>query len=495
MEKHRNFSIRMKMYIFVIIIVLAVAIGTSAMTFLASANQLDSYYKQNTADNARNFASMVDGDYLKKLRIAAESEEFQKLREQAEEAEDEKMIETYLREHDLWEEYSRIRDMITSYLANMEGIKYLYVVAHGGPDADYDMYLVDDKENPLYETGYYEERGAELRGLDISMLKEPTISNGDWGWLCSDFKPVFTSDGECVCIVGCDIGMDDVMQARRRLLFLLIAGTLIIASVMLVAAVFFINKTVVKPLNSMTSEMKNFRPSGNLSYEEAGVMEIDIKSNDEIGEIYQGIRSMQMRIIDYIKDMLVLEAGKKKAENDLKDKEERIDQLSAETYKDALTGVGNKAAYIKKTEELNQEMKDLDLEFALVMIDINNLKTINDEFGHRSGDLYIKGCCHMVCDTYKHSPVYRIGGDEFVVVLFGADYTNRQPLLEQLKTDFEKTYEQTDVTPWERYSASVGMAEKASNDLSSEFVFRRADAAMYKDKARFKKKYNLQQSR
>ena len=109
---------------------------------------------------------------------------------------------------------------------------------------------------------------------------------------------------------------------------------------------------------------------------------------DEIGEIYQGIRSMQMRIIDYIKDMLVLEAGKKKAENDLKDKEERIDQLSAETYKDALTGVGNKASYIKKTEEINLDMRDPVLEFALVMIDINNLKMINDEFGHRSGDSY-----------------------------------------------------------------------------------------------------------
>ena len=495
MVKHRKSSIRMKMYIFVIIIVLAVAIGTSAITFLTSANQIDGYYKQNTADNARNFASMVDGDYLKKLRIAAESEEFQKLRGQAEEADDEKLIETYLREHDLWDEYSRIRDMITYYLANMEGIKYLYVVAHGGPDADYDMYLVDDKENPLYETGYYEEREAELRGLDISKLPEPTISNGDWGWLCSDFKPVFTSDGECVCIVGCDIGMDDVMQARRRLLFLLIVGTLIIASVMLAAAVFFINKAVVKPLNSMTSEMKNFRPSGNLSYEEAGVMEIDIKSHDEIGEIYQGIRSMQMRIIDYIKDMLVLEAGKKKAENDLKDKEERIDQLSAETYKDALTGVGNKASYIKKTEEINLDMRDPDLEFALVMIDINNLKTINDEFGHRSGDSYIKGCCRMVCDTYKHSPVYRIGGDEFVAVLTGDDYKKRRSLLEQLKADFERTYEQKDVTPWERYSAAVGMAEKASDDLSSEFVFRRADAAMYKDKAGFKKKHNLQQSR
>ena len=245
----------------------------------------------------------------------------------------------------------------------------------------------------------------------------------------------------------------------------------------------------------MTNEMKNFRPSGNLSYEEAGVMEIDIKSHDEIGEIYQGIRSMQMRIIDYIKDMLVLEAGKKKAENDLKDKEERIDQLSAETYKDALTGVGNKASYIKKTEEINLDMRDPVLEFALVMIDINNLKMINDEFGHRSGDSYIKGCCRMVCDTYKHSPVYRIGGDEFVAVLTGDDYKKRRSLLEQLKADFERTYEQKDVTPWERYSAAVGMAEKASDDLSSEFVFRRADAAMYKDKAGFKKKHNLQQSR
>jgi diguanylate cyclase (GGDEF)-like protein len=101
----------------------------------------------------------------------------------------------------------------------------------------------------------------------------------------------------------------------------------------------------------------------------------------------------------------------------------------------------------------------------------------------------------MVCDTYKHSPVYRIGGDEFVVVLLGEDYTNRNALLEQLKADFERTYEQTDVPPWERFSAAVGMADKASNDLSTEFVFRRADAAMYKDKDRFKKKHNLHQSR
>ncbi len=493
MEKQRKkSSIRRKMYIFVIITVLAVACGTSAIGFLTSANQIDRYYKQNTADNARNFASMVDGDYLKKLRAAVETEEFQTLRERAEEEDDETLIESYLREHGLWEQYSEIRDMITEYIGNMEGIKYLYIIAHGDADAVQDMYLIDDKENPLYETGYYEDREAELQGFDLTNMPEPTISRGDWGWLCSDFKPVYTSDGECVCIVGCDIGMDDVMAERQHLLILLVAGTVIVTSALLITAVLFINRSVVKPLNSMTNEMKKFNPSGNLSYEEAGVMDINIKSNDEIGEIYQGIRNMQMRIIDSIKDMLVLEEGKKRAEDDLKDKEEKIDQLSIETYKDALTEVGNKAAYIKKTEELNLQMHESEPEFAMIMVDINNLKQINDEYGHRSGDLYIKGCCHMVCERFKHSSVYRIGGDEFVVIALGQDYTNRKTQLQQLKADFEKTYEQTNVSPWERYSAAVGMAEKASDDYSTEFVFRRADEAMYKDKERFKSKYHIQ---
>jgi diguanylate cyclase (GGDEF)-like protein len=246
----------------------------------------------------------------------------------------------------------------------------------------------------------------------------------------------------------------------------------------------------VKPLNSMTNEMKKFKPTDSLSYEDAGVIDIDIKSNDEIGEIYQGIRSMQINIIDYLRDMLALQKDKQKAEEDLRDKDEQIDQLSIESYTDALTGVGNKAAYIKKMDDLNRQMKESDTDYALVMVDMNNLKQINDEHGHRAGDQYIKGCCHMICEVFKHSPVYRIGGDEFVAVLQGQDYTNRIASCERLRKDFEKSYEQTDVSPWLRYSAAVGMAEKAADDQTAEFVFRRADKAMYQDKARFKEKYH-----
>lgn len=487
----RYFSIKTKMYIFVVVIILIVAVGVSAIAFTTEADQIDRYYKQNTADNATNFASMVDGDFLAELRAVAESDEFQKLREQAEKEDNEQLIEDYLKEKGLWEQYSRTRDMITEYLENMKGIKYLYIVAHGDKDAEYDMYLIDDAENPIYETGYYEEREAELLGMDITKLPEPTISHGDWGWLCSDFKPVYDSKGNCVCIVGCDIGMDDVMAERKRLLLLLVVSTLALTSIVLIMAVMFMNRTVVRPLNSMTEEMKKFTPSAGLNYEDAGVIYLDIKNNDEIGEIYHGIQDMQMSIIDDLKNMLALQEEKLRAEIDLKDKNEQIDQLNIETYKDALTGVGNKAAYIKRMDELNKELQESDTDYAIVVADINNLKQINDEHGHRSGDMYIKGCSHIICDVFKHSPVFRIGGDEFAVLLLDEDYKNRKELFNRLKKEFDAAYEQEGVSPWEKYSAAAGMAEKSSDDNTTEFVFKRADKEMYKNKTLFKEKHGM----
>ena len=167
----KTFSVKWKMYIFITITVLVVALGTAAIAFSTSVAQIDSYYKQSASDNARNFASMVDGDYLAKLKEAAASDEFQELRKRAEAEENEELIEEYLKEHDLWEGYYEIRTQITNYLSNMEEIEYIYVIAHGDKDALYDMYLVDDEENPLYETGYYEERETELLGKDLENLE------------------------------------------------------------------------------------------------------------------------------------------------------------------------------------------------------------------------------------------------------------------------------------------------------------------------------------
>ena len=78
--KKKGISIKIKMHIFIIVTILFVALGTAAVAFYTSANQIDSYYKRCTVDNAGNFASMVDGDFLARLRRDAESDEYQELR-------------------------------------------------------------------------------------------------------------------------------------------------------------------------------------------------------------------------------------------------------------------------------------------------------------------------------------------------------------------------------------------------------------------------------
>lgn len=474
-----------------VVTILTIALGTAGIAFRTSADKIDRYYKEATAGNAKNYASMVDGDYVLELRKCVESEEFQKTRDRAEAEDNEELVLEYLKKKGLLEEYDRIRAELTNYVNNIDGIEYLYLIAVGDADAKYDMYLIDDLNNPAYETGYYEEREAELQGMDFSVGIEPTISNGDWGWLCSAFCPVFASDGTFVCVVGCDFGMEEVMAERSRLMFYLIVGALIMTVIILSGSMVFINKVVVEPLDSMTKELKNFKPSKHASYHDAGVMELDIRSNDEISEIYQGIRSMQTNIVDYLKDMSILEQGKKKAESDIREKEMQIGQLSIETYKDSLTGVGNKASYEKHVDTLNQQLAEESMAFAIAMIDMNNLKQVNDLHGHEAGDRYIKGCCHMVCEAFKHSPVFRIGGDEFAVLLQGSDYARREEIVTELRKAFEDTFSRTDVDPWLRYSAAVGMAEKLREDKTVEAVFKRADKAMYEDKKAFKERHGL----
>lgn len=475
-------SIKTKVYIFAAITILVVALGTAAITFTIGSNQINNYYKQNATDNARNAASMLDGDYLALLRTTAESEEFQALRERAEEEDNDGLIEDYLKAHDLWDKYADIRSFLSEYLSNVEGIEYLYIMAHGDIDSLSNMYLVDDNETPFYETGLYEPREVEFLGVDLTALPEPVISNGDWGWLCSAYAPVYDSEGNCICIVGCDINMDTVMAERSSFLISVTVGAIVYTVFIILGAMLFMNDHIVKPLRTITNEIKNFTPSEYKDYDTAGVMELELKNCDEISEMYQGIRNMQISIIDYLKD-------KVKAENDLRNRDQKIDKLNDETYKDALTGVGSMAAFNKKSEVISRQAVREGGGYAVVMIDMNNLKHVNDEYGHKAGDMYITGCCRLVSDVFRHSKLFRIGGDEFVAILQGADYDNRFALTERLKSEFVDSFSQEDKEPWLRYSAAVGMAEHSSDDTSFESVFKRADKAMYEDKESFKKLY------
>lgn len=145
---------------------------------------------------------------------------------------------------------------------------------------------------------------------------------------------------------------------------------------------------------------------------------------------------------------------------------------------DSLTGLKNKHAYAQKESELNQRIASHEpAVFAVVVCDVNGLKKVNDTQGHVAGDAYIRCAGQLICATFSHSPVYRIGGDEFVVMLEGRDYENRIPLMQKLGRQVEENSRQQQVT----VACGISVFDPAEDNCVQD-VFERADCAMYKQK-------------
>ena len=153
-------------------------------------------------------------------------------------------------------------------------------------------------------------------------------------------------------------------------------------------------------------------------------------------------------------------------------------------FVDSLTSVKNKTAYDASVRSLDTQIQTGKAQFTVVMSDLNYLKRINDSLGHRAGDNAIRSAAGILCRTFPLSTVFRIGGDEFVVILTGVEYERREELLAELRRK-QKVQEDTFENILERVSLSTGWADfDPARDRSYKSVFERADRAMYEEKHR-----------
>ena len=160
-----------------------------------------------------------------------------------------------------------------------------------------------------------------------------------------------------------------------------------------------------------------------------------------------------------------------------------------QVYTDALTHVKNKGAFSTYIDEMQAEIdKDQeDLEFAVGMFDCDDLKSVNDQYGHEKGDLYLKKACHLICCVFPRSPVFRIGGDEFSVILRYEDYMNMDVQVKQFERTAAEITASTD-NIWEQVRISMGIAVyDPKTDHTVQDVVRRADEIMYENKRGRKK--------
>lgn len=332
-------------------------------------------------------------------------------------------------------------------------------------------------EVSLYETGY-----AFLTDEEINILHHKSFPDGiHRDEYTEEFEKIYEKNLQAVRtgkVVSYKMnGINKVMVARELhngMLFAVCAEeTKIITpqlrmihySLLLVAAILFVVFMVtVKVVKAMVSPLKQLTEAAKKIAKSELDFTVESRSNDEIGILAKSI----METAEHLK--------------------EYIGYINRLAYIDVLTGLGNNAAYKARVRRVEETIVSGNAEVAVCVVDINNLKPINDNYGHESGDLLIKNAADVLRTVWDGETIYRIGGDEFVVVCEGNDFFQRAVKLIKLEEEIEKHNVQNKRKEL-CLQMGIGMAVfNKETDKELADVFRRADVATYEDKA--KKKTN-----
>lgn len=153
---------------------------------------------------------------------------------------------------------------------------------------------------------------------------------------------------------------------------------------------------------------------------------------------------------------------------------------------DSLTGLKNKNSFT--VDFHNIENQGHQEKYSVIVIDLNGLKTINDTRGHQIGDAYIRNSAAVIKKSVfnKNQVVYRIGGDEFVIIMQNASYADIHKVVENINANTEKANETGGSI---QLSMSVGHAMfERSVDRNFSNTMQRADTMMYNVKREYYRK-------
>ena len=342
-----------------------------------------------------------------------------------------------------------------------------------------------ETDMPLLETSdaYPEE---ELKKFSDAIAKDEISyfeENSEWGYAYTACKPLVNSTGVHYGLLCADLSINELHKTVHDYVLYNVILSLALGLLFGLILIVWLRHNVTGPILALERSARRFAEKSrgkkkdpkNLVFEAP-----EINTHNEVESLSIAIAQMSKDMKTYVEDIL-------EAEETVKTAQEEAANMTMLAYKDALTHVGSKIAYDNAARTLDKDVAEkLVTEFGIAMIDLNNLKNINDSYGHANGNLYIAGACHIICTIFRHSPVFRVGGDEFVVILKNSDYEQRHELIEKANLKFFETENDSAREPWERYSVAIGMAEQREGE-SVEAVFKRADQAMYLNKEKMKK--------
>lgn len=377
-------------------------------------------------------------------------------------------LPVFVKVRDVFREYQDIFNVDCIYVINYKtALKQGIYVIDGAPDEDAcPPGCVDSFEDGIWPD-------------ENNPVVPATITNEDvYGWLVTAGYPIIY-EGKVLGCMSVDISMNDI-KAKERDYVVTITLVIIILTLLIIGlSLWYVNKNIIKPVAMLSDTAKNYCSESTDMVHHA-FEKLQIATHDEISQLLSSMKQMETDMNTNITSLVDTKVA-------LKETEEKASNLQALSEKDALTGIRNKRAYDCEVQKLETDLADGFNEFGLAMIDLNFLKRTNDTYGHEKGNISIRKLCVLVCEVFEHSPVFRIGGDEFIVVLKNRDYRGVDRLIEDFNNHLNALQNDDTLQPWEKISAAIGYARfDKTVDKTVEDVFKRADKAMYDRKTAMK---------
>ena len=368
-------------------------------------------------------------------------------------------------------EYQAAHDILNSFRISNEGtsgeLAFIYLCKEVSPD--HFIFTIDPSEDPAA----WGEVLDWTKALDSASKGIPAFDQEPytdrWGTFYSAYAPVLDTHNEVVMIVGIDVWASwykESLWSNSRSIIIVSAVATAAGILLGVLITIRLRRKLIslsEDFNSLESDVHNLlseiKEPMDIEATEMDQDKGDVYTKDQLNQLRDQIQNTQQEIKEY------------------------IIYTKKQTYIDALSRIGNRAAY---HERLKQVV--LDPQLAVIVFDINGLKYINDVYGHEYGDKAIIGAASICRSIFDVNDIFRIGGDEFVVILSG------KPKEEVLKLydsfgETAKAYNEKESLPFDLY-ISRGMAFfDRKQDKTYTDVFNRADEEMYKRKKEFHKNH------
>lgn len=316
-------SLKFKAAAVVVVFAVVLSLSTIIISATTFSTEFQRHYESLASSISKATATAIDESEVERLADMVDSE-FRKAVEYYGGVPDisaftEEERNEYYSRFDYIKETDEYRSLLSllQKLRDDYGVKSLYL---GFTDREYmkDIYLVDaSAPGEACLPGDFD----EVEDEHIQLMENgqydfpPYITNySDYGWLCTDSTPIYGEDGSIKGLALVDISMNDIMGQIREFIIQISVIVMLLTIIMVLFVIYIMNRAMIKPINLLSAAARRFISEENESIgtRESAISKIEIKTGDEIENLFRSVKQMESDIYNYIENLTAVTAERER---------------------------------------------------------------------------------------------------------------------------------------------------------------------------------------